>query len=156
MKVLLNLILLLFLVGLISGCGQRDNMVVGYLCPSIDRARFVNEGKFMEERLNELGIKMITKHAEDDDAIQLQQGFDLLDQGVNALIIASVNGNTIAPLVREARRRGVLVVAYNRLINNTDYDLFVTGDNADIAKLFTDVALSRRPRRNYVIFDGER
>lgn len=153
MRVLFNF---LFLFLILVGCSQENAKTVGYLCPSINRARFVNEGNYMEERLKELGIKMITKHADDDDALQLQQGYELLNQGVDALIIACVNGNTIAPLVREANRRGVKVIAYNRLINNTEYDLFVTGDNADIAKLFVDAALSRRPRGNYVVLAGDR
>jgi D-xylose transport system substrate-binding protein len=42
------------------------------------------------------------------------------------------------------------------LINNTEYDLFVTGDNADNARLFCEAALSRKPTGNYVILAGDR
>lgn len=141
---------------LLIGCSNQENIVVGYLGPCATRDRFVNEGKFMEERFRELGHEMITLHADDNDALQLQQGFELLDRGVDVLIIAAVNGNTIAPLVREAHNRGVKVIAYNRLINNVEYDLFVTGNNADIARLFVEAAISRAPRGNYLVFAGDR
>src|SRR5690606_22694299 len=93
---------------------------------------------------------------EDDDAIQLSQGYELLDMGVDALVIAAVNGNTIAPLVRDAQSRGVKVIAYNRLINNSDFDLFVTGDNKDNARLFVEMALQHKPSGNYVVLAGDR
>lgn len=137
-------------------CSNKENFTVGYLNPSADRYRFVTEGNYMKERLQELGINTIIADAKDDEAVQLEQGYEMLDKGVDLLVIAAVNGNTIAPLVREANNRGVKVVAYNRLINNADYDIFVTGNNEDNANLFCQAALSRKPNGNYVIFAGDR
>ncbi len=137
-------------------CKGNDTFTVGYLNPSADRYRFVTEGKFMQERLKELGVKTIELSAGDNDIVQLEQGYELLKQGVDLLIIAPVNGTTIAPLVRDAMDQGVKVVAYNRLINNARYDLFVTGDNEDNAKLFCNAALTRKPVGNYVVFAGDR
>jgi D-xylose transport system substrate-binding protein len=110
----------------------------------------------MAERFEQLGAEMITLSAQDDDAVQLQQGYQLLDEGVDVLIIAAVNGNTIAPLVRDAVAKGVVVVAYNRLINNSEYNLFVTGNNENNARLFCEAALSRKPTGNYIVFGGDR
>ncbi len=137
-------------------CSNKENFTVGYLNPSADRYRFVTEGNYMKERLQELGINTIIADAKDDEAIQLEQGYEMLDKGVDLLVIAAVNGNTIAPLVREAKIRGVKVVAYNRLINNADYDIFVTGNNEDLAHLLCQAALTRKPNGNYVIFAGDR
>ena len=95
-------------------------------------------------------------YAVDDDALQLQQGYELVEKGVDVLVIVAVNGNTIAPLVRDAISKGVKVIAYNRLINNAEYDLFITGNNQDNARLFCEAALSQRPTGNYVVFGGDR
>lgn len=147
----------LFVLMLIfAGCGSQSEWKVGYLNPADFRDRFVSEGAYMAERFEQLGAEMITLSAQDDDAVQLQQGYQLLDEGVDVLIIAAINGNTIAPLVRDAVAKGVLVVAYNRLINNSEYDLFVTGNNKDIARLFCEAALSRKPTGNYILFGGDR
>lgn len=137
-------------------CSKQESYTVGYLNPSADRYRFVSEGNYMAEKLREMGHEVIIKSGEDDGAIQLSQGYELLDMGVDALVIAPVNGNTIAPLVREAQSRGVKVIAYNRLINNADFDLYVTGDNRDNARLFCETALEHKPSGNYVVFAGDR
>lgn len=154
MRTFLKKLLLFSLIALLFGCSKE--VTVGYLNPASNRDRFVKEGNFMAERLDQLGVKTIILHAEDDDAIQLQQGYELLDEGVDVLVVAAVNGNTIAPLVRAAKNRGVKVVAYNRLVNNAEYDLFVTGNNKDNARLFCEAALSQKPRGNYVVLGGDR
>lgn len=156
MRRMLRFSVLVLIFSLLYGCGGKKVAKVGYLSPAANRERFVKEGGFMAERLGELGMETITLHAGDDDAIQLQQGYELLDKGVDVLVIACVNGNTIAPLVRDAMSKGVMVVAYNRLINNAEYDLFITGNNVDNARLFCEAAFSQRPTGNYVIFGGDR
>jgi D-xylose transport system substrate-binding protein len=155
MRIFVTLLLAIVLLGM-GSCGKNQSFTVGYLNPAENRYRFVTEGNFMKERLETLGVKTLVMHAADDDALQLEQGYKMLEQGVDALVIAPVNGNTIAPLVREAMNRGVKVIAYNRLINNVDYDLFLTGDNEDNARLFCEAALSRKPSGNYVILGGDR
>ena len=156
MRILLQLKVFIILALAIISCSGNGSYTVGYLNPSASRYRFVTEGNYMKERLQELGIETIIAAADDDDAVQLAQGYEMLEKGVDLLVIAPVNGNTIAPLVRDALSQGVSVVAYNRLINNVDYDLFVTGDNEDNARLFCEAALSRKPSGNYVIFGGDR
>jgi len=156
MRTLLQILTIAVLITGIFSCSGKESFTVGYLIPSADRIRFVTEGNFMKERLQELGIQTIIKEAEDNDALQLEQGYEMLKQGVDLLVIVAINGNTIAPLVREAMSRGVKVVAYNRLINNTDFDLFVTGDNEDIARLLCQAALTRKPTGNYVVLAGDR
>ncbi len=149
--VIISIILVSFL-----SCNQQSSYKVGYMNASANRVRFVREGDFMAEKLRELGHEVIIVAAEDNDALQLEQGYELLSQGVDALVIVSVNGNTIAPLVRDARKMGVKVIAYNRLINNAGFDFFVTGDNEDYARLFCETALQQKPTGNYVVLGGDR
>jgi D-xylose transport system substrate-binding protein len=152
LKITISALLFSFLLS----CSNESEYTVGYLNPAQNRERFVKEGNFMAEKLKEYGIATLIKHAEDNDITQLAQGYELLDQGVDLLVIAAVNGNTIAPLVRDARAQGVKVIAYNRLINNSKYDMFVTGDNEEIARIFCEGALAAAPSGNYVVFAGDR
>lgn len=152
LKITFSVLLFSFLLS----CSNDSEYTVGYLNPAQNRERFVKEGNFMAEKLKEYGIATLIKHAEDNDITQLAQGYELLDEGVDLMVIAAVNGNTIAPLVRDARAQGVKVIAYNRLINNSDYDMFMTGDNEEIARIFCEGALASVPSGNYVVFAGDR
>ncbi|WP_010664351.1 sugar ABC transporter substrate-binding protein [Marinilabilia salmonicolor] len=152
----LKIIAIVFFLSLLMACSGESEYTVGYLNPAQNRERFVKEGNFMAEKLKEYGIATLIKHAEDNDITQLEQGYELIAEGIDLLVIAAVNGNTIAPLVRDAREQGVKVIAYNRLINNSDYDMFVTGDNEEIARIFCEGALEAVPSGNYVVFAGDR
>lgn len=155
MKIVRLLVTISFFL-LLYSCSDESQYTVGYLNPAQNRERFVKEGNFMAEKLKEQGIATLIRHAEDNDITQLEQGYELLAEGVDLLVIAAVNGNTIAPLVRDARDQGVKVIAYNRLINNSAYDMFVTGDNETIAGIFCEGALAAVPSGNYVVFGGDR
>ncbi len=156
MKIRYNYFILITLSLFIFGCKTNSKGTIGYLNPATFRERFILESAYTMEKLDELGYETIIMHAEDDDAVQLQQGYELIEKGVDALIIVCVNGGTIAPLVREAKKKGIKVIAYNRLINNSEYDLFITGNNKNNAELFCDAALSRKPTGNYVVLGGDR
>ena len=53
----------------------------------------------------------------------------MLTQGVDVLLVAPHNGKTAAFIVEAAHRAGVPVIAYDRLINNADVDLYMSFDN---------------------------
>lgn len=110
----------------------------------------------MMEKFKAAGYQAEMLEANNDDALQIEQGMKALDNGAAMLIISCVNGNTIAPLVREATGRGVPVIAFNRLINNVDYDLYFTGNNADNGRLFAESVLKAKPFGKYVILAGDR
>ena len=138
-------------------CSQDNTKgTIGYLYPSKNRVRFLKEGNYMIEKLEELGYKTTMVDAEDNDALQIERGLEMIKQGLDLMVIAPVNGNTIAPVVREANNKGIPVIAYNRLINNVDYDMFFTGDNKDNGRIFCEAALKHSPTGNYVILAGDR
>jgi D-xylose transport system substrate-binding protein len=147
--------LFVLLTLLVMGCSNSNSFKVGFLYPSKDRIRFVKESNFFSERIKQLGGEAIIVDANDNEALQLEKGYQLLDE-VDLLIIAPVNGNTIAPLIREAKSRGILVIAYNMLISNADYDFFFSGDNSYLAELFCQSALAEKPNGNYVVLGGDR
>jgi D-xylose transport system substrate-binding protein len=139
-----------------GACTNNSSQHVTFLYPSSRLLRFEKEGRYLTEHLKSLGVKADMVSADDNDALQIEQGLKALDEGTDMLIISAVNGNTIAPLVREAQKRGIPVMAYNRLIGNVDYDLFFTGHNKDNGRLFCEKALQDHPTGNYVILAGDR
>ncbi len=146
--------LLLVFTMLFLGCTPKDKLKVGFLLPHRDR--FIIESQFFAEKIKELGCEPVVVTTDFDAIEQLERGGELLDkEDIDLLIIAAVNGNTIAPLVREAKYKGIPVIAYNMLINNVEYDAFVSGDNKHLANLFCKSAINFKPTGNYVILGGD-
>lgn len=138
-----------------TSCSKQKTKIV-YLYPSKYFTRFIKEGNFMIEKLKASGYQAEMYDANNDNALQIEQGMKALDEGTSMLIISCVNGNTIAPLVREATSRGVPVIAFNRLINNVEYDLYFTGNNVDNGRLFAESVLKAKPSGKYVVLAGDR
>lgn len=140
----------------ISSCTSKKKFKVGFLHPSESRKRFVNEGRFMAAQVRELGGEAIVKGANDNEKLQLEQGYQMLEEGVSTLVICPINTNTIAPLVRAAQKQGVDVIAYIRIVNNAAFTAFLATDNEYMASVWVESALSRSPKGNYVILGGDR
>ena len=59
----------------------------------------------------------------------------MINEGANILVIASIDGTALAPILQTAADQGIKVIAYDRLINGTDnVDYYATFDNYQVGK----------------------
>ena len=78
-----------------------------------------------EAKATELGIKIDIADAKNDAAIQLQQVETMINNGVNVLLIASVDPDACIPCVDVCQDAGIPVVAVNVANNSPDIKGFV-------------------------------
>jgi D-xylose transport system substrate-binding protein len=116
----------------------------------------MTESKYFKEKFEELGGEVILKVADRDEAKQYQQALELIGKGVRILVISSVNVNSSASIVREAHKKGIKVVAYDRLIQNSDLDFFVTFDGVKVGEMIAQYMIELVPEGNYVVLNGDR
>lgn len=145
----------LLISALLISCGGKKEKTFALLVPTENVARYVAESNFMQERAEQLGAKMIVEYAGNNDATQIKQAEELIDK-VDGLCIIPVNGNTAAEIVRQYKSKGLPVIAYNRLIQNSRPDYYVTGDNLGLAELMVNTALKHKPTGNYYILGGDK
>ena len=150
-----NLLILLGIV-FITSCEQKQDITIGFLLPTYEVARYSIDRDNFVARASELGAKVIVENAENDDKLQIKQATALIDQGVDVLVIISVNQNTAPAIVREAKDKKVKVVAYERLIQNCELDYFIAFDNYMVGKDMATAALKKCPEGNYVIISGDK
>lgn len=86
----------------------------------------------------------------------MEQGFELLEKGVDVLVIPAIKGNTIRALIEQAKEEGVIVVAYNMLIMDCQYDILVSGNNQRLAEDFCVFVLKKKPTGKYIILGGDK
>src|SRR5512133_2950684 len=59
----------------------------------------------------------------------------MINEGDKILVIASIDGTALAPMLSDAKAQGITVIAYDRLINETpDVDYYATFDNYQVGK----------------------
>ena len=104
--------------------------LIGVLMPTKTSQRWINDGDAIKAQLEAKGYTVDLQYAQDDIANQLAQLENEITKGPKALIIASIDGTTMADALQKAADAGVVVVAYDRLIKKTpNVDYYTTFDN---------------------------
>ena len=128
---------------------------VGFLSDNFTVPRWVTEKDFFVEKANELGMEVLVRSANGNPDIQIDMANDLITEGVKLIVIIASNVNSAAAIVRNAHKKGVKVIAYDRLIRNSDLDFYLSFDNKKVGQLMTDYIVNIVPKGNYVIINGD-
>jgi len=127
---------------------------VGFSMDTLKEERWQRDKELFERRVRELGGEVLTTVANGSDADQINQCENLLTQGVNVLVIVPHNGDSFRNIVPAAKRQGVPVIAYDRLIKGADIDLYVSHQVMKIGEMQAQYALDKVPNGNYLLIGG--
>ena len=127
---------------------------IGFSMDTLKEERWVRDKELVEQRAKEVGAQVSVQVANGDDNLQIKQCESLLTQGVDVLIVAPHNGVAAAAIVEAAHRQGVPVISYDRLIRNSDVDLYVSHQVVRIGEMQAKYLLDRAPKGNYVVVGG--
>lgn len=131
-----------------------DRVVIGLSLDTVREERWQRDRDEFVDRAQTLGAKVLVQVANNDDARQNAQAENLLTQGVDVLVVAPHNSASAATIVEAAHRAGVPVIAYDRLINGADLDLYISFDNMRVGEMQAEYAVARVPKGNYVLIAG--
>jgi len=140
-----------------SGPGGKKGpggVTIGLSMDTLKEERWQRDRDLFVARCQELGGRVLVQAANGDDALQNSQAENLLTQGVQVLVVVPHNAQTTATIVESAHRQGVPVIAYDRLIRDSDLDLYVSFDAVRVGELQADYAVRHRPKGNYVLIGG--
>jgi D-xylose transport system substrate-binding protein len=127
---------------------------IGFSMDTLKEERWQRDKMLVEKRAQEVGATLDIQVANGDDAVQTRQADNMLTKGVDVLIVAPHNGEIAASIVEAAHRRGVPVIAYDRLIRNADVDLYLSHQIERLGEMQAEYALQRKPKGNYVLIGG--
>lgn len=150
-KKFMAMLLSMSLLGTLGGCGvttdinkddgnstnvqssennSSEKKTIGILMPTKSSERWINDGNDMVNELQKLGYKTDLQYAEDVVETQVSQAENLITKGVDCLVIANIDGESLTDVCQKAHDAGIPVVAYDRLIKNTEYvDYYISFDN---------------------------
>ena len=139
MKKLIALTLsLVMILTLFCGCGvtKAGEKSVGILMPTKEQTIWSIQGERLVAGFEEAGYTTMIEYAEDDSAKQAMQIENMITKGVKVLVIAAVDCAALTDACEKAKEAGILVIADDRLIENTDaVDYYVTFDLVSMGEL---------------------
>jgi putative multiple sugar transport system substrate-binding protein len=133
----LVLFLAVSIVGVFAGGQEEDGSVlVGVSMPTQSSQRWIQDGNFMRDFLQERGYEVDLQYAEDNIEAQVAQVENMIVRGADALVIAPIDGASMTNVLQQAADAGVSVISYDRLIVNTpNISYYATFDNFQVGVL---------------------
>lgn len=140
----------------LAGCAKHggSGIKIGLSLDTLKEERWQHDRDLFVAKAKELGADVLVQAANSNDALQNSQAENLLTQGVNVLVVVPHNGKSAATIVESAHKAGVPVIAYDRLIQDCDLDLYVTLDPTQVGVEQADYAVKHVPKGNYVLIGG--
>ena len=121
---------------LASTAFAADKGTIGIAMPTQSSARWISDGQSMVDQFKAAGYASDLQYAEDDIPNQLAQIENMIVQGVDALVIAAIDGTTLSNALESAHAAGIPVIAYDRLIRESpNVDYYATFDNFQVGVL---------------------
>lgn len=133
---------------------QKSAVLIGLCMDTLQEERWQKDRDMFVARAKELGAQVLVTEAAGDDELQNKQAENLITQGVDVLVVVPHNGVTAASIVDKAHKAGIKVIAYDRLINDSEPDLYISFDGERVGFLQADYLLDRQPTGNYVWLAG--
>ena len=113
-----------------GGSSDSEDLSIGVSMPTQTSERWIADGNSVKEQLEDEGYSVELQYAGDDIPTQSQQVDQMITQGVDALIIAAIDGTALSSQLQAAADAGIPVISYDRLIRDSEnVDFYVSFDN---------------------------
>lgn len=115
---------------------ETNGHKIGVSMPTKDLQRWVQDGENMKSQLHNFGYTVDLLYANNDKNLQNEQIKSMIDSGCEVLVIGAIDGSAIAESLETAKKAGVVVIAYDRLIMGSDaINYYATFDNQLVGTL---------------------
>jgi putative multiple sugar transport system substrate-binding protein len=104
--------------------------------PARSLERWNRDGAKLQELLQGMGYQTDLQYAENEPETQVSQLQNQINAGAKILVIASIDSESLGPVLQEARDAGVTIIAYDRLLMDTpNVDYYATFDNEGVGAM---------------------
>jgi len=119
-----------------TGGAEGVECNVGIAMPTRSLERWISDGENLQALLEADGCTVSLQYADNKTDQQISQLQNMIADGATILVIASIDGLTLGPVLADAGAAGITVIAYDRLINGSpNVDYYATFDNYLVGNL---------------------
>jgi D-xylose transport system substrate-binding protein len=133
---------------------DKSKVTIGFSMATLREERWQKDMDILVAKAKEKGADVIVQNANNSIDDQITQVKYLLEQKIDILIIIPQDAEKSAEAVQLAKKKGIKVICYDRLITNANADFYVSFDNEKVGEYMASLMLSKVPRGNYIIING--
>ncbi len=131
-----------------------DTVKIGMAIDDLRLERWQKDRDIFVDKAEELGAKVYVQSANGNEQTQIAQIENMISRGVDVLVIIPYNGEVLSNVISEAKRDGIEVLAYDRLISNADIDFYLSFDNEKVGEIQATAMVESKPTGNYFLMGG--
>jgi D-xylose transport system substrate-binding protein len=144
----------IFLGGRLVHAQDGNKLKIGFSIEAMKGERWQTDLNAFEARAKQLGADVISSDAGGDDDLQFKQVQDMIKSGIKVLVLLPHDTSKASRMVDAAKSANVKVLSYDRLVQNSDVDLYVSFDRVEIGRMQAEYLVKHAPIGNYVIIAG--
>lgn len=151
------LIILVLICGLVpfTAC-KPQKPKIGILMHSYKNERWKKDKDYMVDALTKNDAEVMVEVADNNQQKQIDQAIDMIKNGAQVLIVASVNQDEAAEIVEIAHKADVKVIAYDRLISGCKLDYYITTNSTRVGEMQAAYLTSLKPKGKYALICGSK
>lgn len=163
-RFLVNRLLLLLLVNVmvLTGCGgaapaqeksakEEEVIEIGMCCDSFVIERWEKDRDIFVASARDMGAVVNVQNANGEISKQIEQIEYFINKGVDAIVIISIDADSLEDVIKKAIDKGIKVVAYDRMVNNGNIDLYISFDNEAVGRFMAQSLIDAGLERNRVL-----
>lgn len=111
-----------------------DKMKIGITFDTFVLERWIRDRQVFVSTAAELGATVDVQNANGDVEKQKEQIKKFIENEMEAIVVVAVDCYQLTDVIAEAKSKGIIVVSYDRLIQEETTDLYVTVDNRRVGE----------------------
>ncbi|WP_069999748.1 sugar ABC transporter substrate-binding protein [Cellulosilyticum sp. I15G10I2] len=124
---------------------------IGLSVDSFIIERWQREKDIFISRAGELGAEVNVQDANGDIKEQIAQVEYLIDKKMDVITIIPIDADALADVVRKAKRAGIKIIAYDRIMTHVNVDLYISFDNKKVGELMAKSLIKSTPEKGNIL-----
>ncbi|MGA2546353.1 MAG: substrate-binding domain-containing protein [Rectinemataceae bacterium] len=153
-KTLFFTVMIMAVASLIVSCGPPAKPKIGLSFSDFATERWPRERDNMSKILKDAGYDVLVQEANHDAKLQNDQIKNMVTQGAKIIIAIAEDGDSLATAVDEVAKKGVKVIAYDRLIKSPNIVAYISFDNTDVGRNQAKGVVAAKDSGNFVLLGG--
>lgn len=125
---------------------KEKKVKIGFSMNSLVLERWQRDRDIFCSTAKKLGAEVLDQNANGSTKEQISQIESFIRQKMDVIVIIAGDCKALTNVVKKAKNAGISVIAYDRLIENADVDLYLSFNNGKVGELMAEQLIDTIPK----------
>lgn len=125
---------------------EEDVIKIGLSVDSFVIERWIRDRDVFVSTAKELGAEVNVQDAGGDVEEQINQIEYFIEKGMDVITIIACDCDALSDVVKKAQNAGIKIISYDRILNDTESDLYLSFDNHMVGTLMAESLVEAIPQ----------